>query len=105
MKLQPLLTVEIDPTAAKEGATGGRLGVRVVSTQWAGSMADELLGTDMTTCNMLRWREVRPGLVELSSDVQVEVRVPVPDVPLMPQVSPTPLYFPPPLGSLPVAGS
>jgi hypothetical protein len=33
--------------------------LRVVNTQWTGNMSDELLGTDMTTCNTLRWREVR----------------------------------------------
>ena len=59
LKLQPLLTVEIDPTAELDGDAGGRLCVRVVNTQWTGNMSDELLGTDMTTCNTLRWREVR----------------------------------------------
>jgi hypothetical protein len=63
LKLQPLLTVEIDPTAELDGDAGGRLCVRVVNTQWTGNVSDELLGTDMTTCNTLRWREVRVNTV------------------------------------------
>lgn len=59
LKLQPLLTVEIDPKAEMDSDVGGRLCVRVVNTQWTGNVSDELLGTDMTTCNTLRWREVR----------------------------------------------